>query len=140
MAEVIFQQILSENGYDLFEWRVESAGCWAYNGFPATDTAEIAVSKLGLDLSGHTSKGVSQTLLKEFNLILCMERDHKTTLQKNFPEEKEKIFLLSEMADEEKEIDDPVGLSLQDYLETAEEIRSYLSTGLERIMQLSSTK
>lgn len=138
MAEVIFRQILSESEYRLDEWLVGSAGCWAYNGFPATESAEIAVSEMGLDLSGHKSKGVSQSLLDKFNLVLCMEHDHKTTLQRNFPEAREKVFLLSEMTDEEQEIDDPIGLSLQDYLGTVEELRAYMNTGLERIVQHSS--
>jgi len=138
MAEVIFKQSLVDNGYDLDKWQIESAGCWAYDGLSATDTAVLAASEMGLDLTNHNSRGISESLLDRFNLILCMEFDHKRTLQRNFTEAKERIFLLSEMADEEKEIDDPVGLSLEAYLDTTDEIRGYLDTGMEKIFQLSA--
>jgi protein-tyrosine-phosphatase len=55
MAEALFKDLVRERGEEN-EWRVESAGVWAYAGAPATENAQLAMQKRGLDLSQHRSQ------------------------------------------------------------------------------------
>jgi len=137
MAEVLFADLVKQNGKKDVDWRIASAGVWAYNGMPATSNAVTAMQTRGLDLRGHRSQGVSEALLKQFNLILCMTLEHKQSLARNYPEQARKIFLLREMVDELDEIDDPVGSSVPTYQSTADEILGILQKGFDKIYQLS---
>lgn len=120
------------------EWRIESAGCWAMAGMPATSNAVEAVRKLGLNLDDHRAQPVTDWLLKQFQLVLCMEMEHKTTLRRNYPEHAGKIYLLSEMSSHLQEIDDPVGQSIERYSSTIGKISQFLDAGYPRICELTN--
>ncbi|MDK2982311.1 MAG: protein arginine phosphatase [Chloroflexota bacterium] len=137
MAEVLFTDLVNQNGKPPADWRIASAGVWAYSGMPATSTAVTAMRERGLELKGHRSQGISGYLLKQYNLILCMTLDHKQSMSRNFPEHAHKIFLLSEMIERDGEIDDPVGLSERRYQSTADEIMDILTNGFDKIYRLS---
>jgi protein-tyrosine-phosphatase len=139
MAEVLFIQYIEEKGFDAEVWSVASAGCWAYPGFPATLNAIKTVHGLGCDLNSHTSQAVTQELLKDFSLILCMENEHKQFISEHLPRSSEKVFLLTEMIGEEVEIDDPVVGPIEDYQDTAAFLKNIFQSGFERIKELSSS-
>jgi protein-tyrosine-phosphatase len=137
MAMVLFIDFLARQGEQEKDWRIESAGIWAGKGNPATDLAIKAMEINGLDLSNHHSQPVTELLLNEFNLTLCMENEHKSFLKQNYGFINNKIFLLSEMANEVKEIWDPVGTSLELYLNTINEMLNFLENGFPLIKELS---
>jgi protein-tyrosine phosphatase len=138
MAEVLFKEMVKKKNPSNTEWHIESAGCWASIGYPATATALEAMHMRGLDLSGHRSQPVTEALLTEFDLILCMQFDHRSTLCRNYPPAAERVFLLSEMTGDKQEIWDPVGYSLDLYQAAADEITDYLTGGFEKIIQLTN--
>lgn len=133
----LFSNLVIQKGEDPDEWQVASAGCWAYPGFLATDNARKTMQAMGLSLEDHRSQAITESLLDEFKLVLCMEYDHKRTLQRNFPANAQKIYLLSEMVEQEIEVRDPVGLSAGRYQATAAELQQYLEDGFEKILQLA---
>ena len=137
MAMVFLSDLVAKHSLDLDDWNIASAGCWASTDFPATSGAISAVEDWGLDLTKHRSQPVTDELMEAFNLILCMEYNHKRTLQRNYPEYTDKIYLLSEMDSNGKEVDDPVGRSIGIYQSTADEILNYLEKGFEKILDLS---
>ena len=138
MAEVLFTDLVKQNGQKDDDWRIASAGVWAYSGMPATSTAVSAMRERGLELKGHRSQGISESLLKQYNLILCMTLDHKQSMSRNFPEQSHKIYLLSEMIELDEEINDPVGLSEKRYQSTADEMLDILTNGFDKIYRLSA--
>lgn len=137
MAEVLFIQHLKEKGYDPKNWIVASAGCWAYPDLPATRHAVQTAGKMGCDLNFHSSKAVSENLLKDFNLVLCMESDHKHFIKRNFPEAINTVTLFSEIIGKVFEIDDPVGGTLLEYEQTAERLKEIMYSGFKKIRSLS---
>ena len=137
MAEVLFIQYLKEKGYDPEKWKIMSAGCWAYPDLPATLHAIQTVEKMGGDLNFHSSKAVSENLLVDFNLILCMEFDHKQFIKRNFPQAADNVFLFSEMIGKVFEIDDPVGGTFEEYEHTAEKLKEIMHSGFKKILSLS---
>ena len=135
MAMALFRtKILPEGDH----WRIESAGTWAQEDYPASLKAQEVVTKLGGELSDHRSQAINKELLDSFNLILTMEQGHKEALQAEFPGVRKKVYLLSEMAGPGRDIKDPYGSTLEDYEATAEEIATYLTEGLEKICELAA--
>ena len=76
-------------------------------------------------------------MIQDHNLVLCMSSYHKEALQAEFPDLRDRIYLLSEMVGKIDNVEDPIGGPLVDYEDTAHEINRYLSQGLERIIELA---
>ena len=132
MAEVLFEAFLVEKG-EREQWRVESAGVWAYDGARATMNAQEVMVERGLSLSQHLSQLASSSLLEQFDLTLVMEQRHKTVLQEQNPQLAERIYLLREIAGQEGDFEDPVGGSLDLYRTAADELDKIINDSYERI-------
>ena len=124
-------------GKSLDGWKIDSAGIWAEEGNPPSSKTLQILREKGIALSDQRSKRIERSILEQFALVLTMEKGQKEALQIEFPEHREKIFLLSEMVGRSYDIADPVGGDLEDYRRTAEEIDRILSEGLERIAGLA---
>jgi protein-tyrosine phosphatase len=139
MAAGLFYKLLNEKGYNK-GWIVESAGTWALDELPAADKTERVLRNRGIDIADHRSRSVNRQLLSKFDLILTMEEGQKEALKVEFPEYSSKIFLLSEMANTYMDINDPIGLSIVDFEDTAKQIEAYLESGFERIVELTKRR
>jgi protein-tyrosine phosphatase len=64
---------------------------------------------MGLDTSGHRSRRVTGEMMADFDLILTMEAGHKEALLVEFPELAGRIYMLSEMVGDRRDIADPIG-------------------------------
>jgi len=128
MAEVLFQELLQQKG-KADDWRVESAGVWAYQGARATENAQIVIAERGLSLDDHRSQPADPALLKQFDLVIVMENRHKEVLQVEDPGLVDRVYLIRELAGEVGDFNDPVGGSLGVYRKAAGEIHTLLSEG-----------
>jgi protein arginine phosphatase len=137
MAEAILKRLVSDR-QDADQWHIESAGTWAMDGYPAAELSQYAMQSMGMDISSHRSQPVSLELIKRFDLILTMEKNHKDGLNSEFWEDAGRIFMLSEMVGLLMDVPDPIGGQLADYEETAHLLERMLSDGLERIYQLAA--
>lgn len=135
MAEVLFAELASRLDPEV-EWRVESAGEFAEPGQPAAENSQAIAAERGLDLTGHRSQSTTAELLAGFDLILVMEDRHKQWLDQAHPELADRIWLLSQMAFERRDVWDPIGRELKLYRAMADEVASYLERGWERIREL----
>jgi protein-tyrosine phosphatase len=125
MAEVLFEKLLEEKGL-LEDWRVESAGVWAYQGAAATQNAQVVMAERELDLGGHRSQPTDPVLLKQFDIIIVMEVEHKLVLQERNPALADRILTIRELVGGRGDFDDPVGGSVEVYREAADEIYAIL--------------
>jgi protein-tyrosine phosphatase len=140
MASAIFAHKLSQWG-EGDHWRVESAGTWAVEGMPAAQNTQLTLAALyQTDIQEHRSRVVTHELLSSFDLILTMEKGHKEALQIEFPDLAGRVYLISEMIGDDKEIDDPIGGPLLDYRQTARELDGILTGGYQRIRQLAERR
>jgi protein-tyrosine-phosphatase len=139
MAEVLFQERLQalemESG-----WNVASAGTSAFGGSPPTHFARQAMKVRGINLNDHRSRPVSAAMMEDFDLILVMEAKHKSYLQSRFPHCTKKIYMLTEMIREKRDIEDPVLGDLERYQETAEELDEIFERGFKRIVKRAGGK
>jgi protein-tyrosine-phosphatase len=74
MAEAIARRMLAERGWGNVE--VRSAGVATVNGGPASEGAERAAWRHGLDLSGHRSSVLTPEHLAWADLVLTMSPGH----------------------------------------------------------------
>ncbi len=124
-------------GLDNLDWRITSAGTWAEEGHPASTNTILVLDGRGLDLREHSSRRVTRELIESHRLVLTMEKNHKEAIRLEFPQWKERVFLLSEMVGKHYNVDDPVGSPLGDYQATGREIDQILERGFEKIQHLS---
>jgi protein-tyrosine phosphatase len=124
---------------------VDSAGTLGLDGNPATDFAIHVASELGADISQHRSRGISEELVKDADIIFAMTPEHQAYLEKAFPEVRDNVFLLKTFDRQPGEefdefIDDPIGGTLAVYRECARIINEELERILPRLARLIEEK
>ena len=140
MAEALFRNLILETGQKESDWGIHSAGCWATYNNPATYYSILTMQNMGIDLTNHRSQPVTASLLDEMQLVLCMESDHVHFIKKNFPEHAKKIFLLSEIVNDQGDVEDPVYYPMEVYQQTAQYLYVTLKSGFNKILQLTHIK
>lgn len=138
VAEAILRDRLHAHG--LTDWQVSSAGTWAAAGQPAASMSTQLLAEGGLDISGHASRLVNDSMLANADLILCMESGHVEALRVEFAEHADRIYLLSEMVGERYEINDPYGGPRIAYQQMVNEVTTLVEQGLPRIIELTWEK
>ena len=122
------------------ETRIEEPGItkWGLEGDPAAAGSQAVMEDLGIDISDHRARRVDYDLLDSVDLILTMENGHKEALCMEFPAFSERIYLLSEMAGDKSDIEDPYGGAYTGYEAAAQDIQQYLDDGFDTIIQIAS--
>jgi len=98
IASACFKNLL-EKKKPVGEWEVSSAGTWAMEGLPPLSQAVSTAAKMGLNIDRVRSREVDANLLQEADLVLVMSNGQKEALTLEFPHEKERIFLCSEVCE-----------------------------------------
>ncbi len=137
MAEVLFKEFLKLKGQSATNWKVKSAGVYATQYNSSTTYAQEAVAELGLDLSQHQSQMVTKELINSFQLVLAMEKWQRQFIQQLSPNISERVLILSQVVGIEKDIIDPVGMSINNYRDILKEIQSYFEQGWKNIFFLA---
>jgi protein-tyrosine-phosphatase len=137
IASALFARQLAETGLS-GSWQTASAGTWARDGYPAARESQDIMAQMGLDLSRHRSRIVHEGILHGADLILVMEKGHREALWVEFPAHKARIFLLSEMIGLQADVFDPVGGTVDDFLETVRDLQELIDQGFARIIELAS--
>lgn len=134
MAEGLAKAYLTAAGYP--DWEVSSAGTWGRDGSAASDFSLQLLAERGIDLSAHRSRALQRAFLEQADLVLVMTRSHKEAVGAEFPDQADKVYLLSEMAGPGYDIADPMGQPIEAYRYAFAEIDSLLRRGLPRIIAL----
>ena len=131
IAAACFKTELMKRGEDK-HWIVSSAGTWAMDGYPPMPAAILEARQLGLDIQEHRSRGITADMLQESDLVVVMEQGHKESLQVEFRAYREKVVLLSEIAEGSSyDIADPV--TDPETLEVGPQICRLVEAGFEKI-------
>jgi protein-tyrosine phosphatase len=94
------------------------------------------MSEHDLDISAHRGHNLTQVDVDEADLVLVMTRRHADIIARDLKRSADKVCLLSEMAGEPYDIQDPYGGSLSEYRQTATELEDLIERGYARIMKL----
>jgi protein-tyrosine-phosphatase len=138
MAEGTLRSLLPPDIGD--QVTVRSAGTGAVGGVPATILAVGTTQSRGIDIRHHRSTEVTADLIRQADLILCMERTHVDRVRELAPEKADQIHLITEQSAETNDaarhgISDPIGGSAVEYDDTFNRIRSHLLRWLPLIRE-----
>jgi protein-tyrosine phosphatase len=133
MAEGLFNKLLEASG-KADKIIARSAGVSANNGNPATEEAVAVMLERGIDISLHSSRMITKTIADGAMLIACMTRKHKDTVIAFFPETRNKVYMVSEIAEGMLEdVPDPVFNGIDRYRSTADLLQRYLEKVIDRV-------
>ncbi|PKO22128.1 MAG: low molecular weight protein arginine phosphatase [Chloroflexi bacterium HGW-Chloroflexi-1] len=134
MATALLRQRIASMGLS-DRIRVASAGVRASAGLEASDNAIAVLSEKGIALDDHRSHPVTDALLTEADMVLVMEENHRRSLFYLAPQHLGKVFLLTEMAGQHDDVDDPYGGAIEDYARTAALLEALIDAGMPRILK-----
>ncbi|MBK8475943.1 MAG: low molecular weight protein arginine phosphatase [Opitutaceae bacterium] len=117
MGEKLLRHALAAEPEPLRSLQVISAGISAGSGYPATGNSVAALRKVGLDLSGHSSRPLTQDLLDEALAVFCMTESHRAMIEVGFDRVPKNLHLFREFVgrDGDTEIPDPFGGNFREY-------------------------
>ncbi|MBE7053900.1 MAG: low molecular weight protein arginine phosphatase [Ruminococcaceae bacterium] len=129
MCEGIFKHIAKKDNIE-----VTSAGLGAIKGDAASENAVLALSDLGIDISNHKSKPLTNGDVFDADLVLCMTKMHSNIIKQSCQSEKDKVFTLYEYATgTNKDVKDPYGTNLESYKQCAKDLKELLKSVYEKV-------
>lgn len=130
------RQLQQERGEQ--EWHVSSAGTWAEPGLAVFPSAHWVKRNFGINLEAHKSIRVNRQILEQYDLILVMENGHREALQIEFPDLRERIFMLTKVITGiAYDIQDPGVSHRETFLDVAQKLTILIDEGLEAICFLA---
>jgi len=150
MAEGLLEKMLKEKGIQDIE--VFSVGTNPVLGEPPAREAIEILRKEGIDISRHRGVYVTYDLISQADLIFAMGKSHKEKILEMDPKAKNKTFLLKEFAggrksaspvskgEENPDVTDPVGQTIDAYKKCLFEIKDALEKALSGIVEVLGDK
>jgi len=108
---------LSAEAEPLKSLKVISAGVSARENIEVSENSVVALKKVGIDMADHLSQPVTQKLLDESLLVICMTESHRAMIQLQAEPPPKELRLFREFMPREadKEVPDPYGGPLKLY-------------------------
>jgi protein-tyrosine-phosphatase len=142
MGAALLQHALAGQRSPLNSLKVISAGVSSRSGLPATEHAVTVLKKVGLDLTGHVSRPVTQELLDRAFMVLCMTESHRDMIELTANPVPERLYLFREFMPpgSERQIADPYGGPLPMYETARDEIVEAIPSIIEHIKKIYPAK
>ena len=117
MAAALLQHALAAQPEPLRSLKVISAGVAARVGDLVSENSVLALKKVGIDISHHRSRPLTQEMLDGAFAVLCMTESHRAMIQVQADPVPPNVFLFRQFlpGEVEKEIGDPYGGPLRLY-------------------------
>lgn len=124
MAEGLLAHALAGQGEPLNQLKVVSAGVSARPGERVSENSVIALRKVGIDISNHRARPLTQRLLDEALVVLVMTDSHRAMIELQASPVPKRLHLFREFlpGNGPIEIADPFGGSLKCYEQSRDEI------------------
>ena len=117
MAAALLRHFLAGQDEPLRSLKVVSAGIAARDNSPPSDYAVAAMKKVSIDLTGETSRTLTQELLDGALAVFCMTESHRAMIQLQFERVPKHLYLFRQFLPPpvDPEVDDPYGGPLSVY-------------------------
>ena len=125
MAEGLFRVLADK--YGLHDVECTSCGLSTLTGMPVTDYAVEAAAAYGADISTHRSRPITEYMLSEGDLFVCMTKAHADMLAPYLPAEKLRVL--------GDGIPDPFGGTREDYQNCAAAIYAALESEIQKELE-----
>lgn len=134
MAMGLLRQRLAQDGLDS-QVSVSSAGVYGLDGSAASRPGVDVLAERGIDISEHRARTIDQKEVAQADLVLVMEEAQRRTLFYTYPEQLHKIFLISEMSGDYRDIKDPYRRPKEEYERCADELTKLIEDGYATILK-----
>ncbi len=130
MAAALFQKLNTRQNL-----RVGSCGLTAmYGDLPSAMAVKALQMDFGIDISGHSSRPVTESFLGQAEYILTMTPVQRDVMRRAYPEQADRILTVGDLAGEpDQSVDDPFGQDLQSYRSTAALLARLIEKIIEKI-------
>lgn len=142
MGEGLVRHALAAQPEPLRSLPVISAGIAARDGEAVSENSVVALRKVGIDISRHRSQPVTQALLDEALIVLCMTESHRAMIQLQAEPPPANLHLFREFLPKEadKEIPDPFGGPLKLYELCRDELVEAVPSIIARVKELTGAR
>ncbi|MBX7151045.1 low molecular weight protein arginine phosphatase [bacterium] len=147
MAEGILQKKVKEEAPPslLDKIWIQSCGIYAFEGNKPSEKSVQIAQQNGIDISAIRSKSINRVLVEQSDIIFALSIDHLNFILDNFPSARHKTFLLKAFGKERSaglidSIPDPMGLGIEFYQKTFNEIRNVLDEIFPNIIHRANQK
>ena len=130
MAEALLREHVAKRFGSEDAVRVVSAGVAAANGMGASPQAIEVMGSRGLDLTGHSSRPLDDSVIRVADLVLTMTDGHRATILAAWPDMHDRVFPI---CGDGGEITDPVGMPVEVYERCAEQIDEELAKWMDKL-------
>ena len=130
MAEVLLRERLTKKLGSEDAVRVISAGVAAGSGMGASPQAIEVMGQRGLDLTGHSSRLLDESVIRVADLVLTMTQGHRAAILAAWPELQDRVFPLCR---DGGDIGDPVGMPVEVYERCAQQIDEELAKWVDNL-------
>jgi len=138
MGTALLRHALAAQPEPLRSLRVVSAGVASRTGESASPHSITALKKVGVDLTGHVSRPVTQDLLDHSLVVLCMTEAQRDLIELTADPVPPRLYLFRDFMAEggDREIPDPYGLALPAYEASRDEIVAAVPSIIEYLSKL----
>ena len=137
MAEALLRATLVKRGQGLEKLKVASFGLAAEGGQPPSANSVKAMQRIGLDVSGHRSRLLTQADVDRSAVIFGMTESHLAALHSRFDVLPAFVLLLRDVlpTDVPRDIPDPFGGGYRDYEECRDSMVEAIPAMVEFLRQ-----
>jgi protein-tyrosine-phosphatase len=137
MAEALLRATLAKRGQGLEKLKVASFGLAAQEGQPVSANSVKAMQRIGLDVSSHLSRLLTQADVDRSIVIFGMTESHLAALHSRFDALPEFVLLLRDVLPTEvpRDIPDPFGGGYRDYEECRDSMVEAMPAMVEFLRQ-----
>lgn len=135
MAEYLLRNRLGPDS----SWTVSSAGLMAGFASPPSRNGVVVMDDLGIDIRAHESRQLDRELVDEASLIVVMTRSHADQVELLYPDAGAKVYLLNSFGGAGlKDVDDPIGATVDVYRNVRDEINKAIDGLISFINKIDS--
>lgn len=117
MAAALLRHAIAAEPEPIKNIAVTSAGVSAFNGDAASLNSIKTAKNVGLDITDHKSRSLTQAMIDDSFAVLCMTESHRVQLEYHFKKTTPHVYLFRELMKpgQDIEIPDPYGMDLPAY-------------------------
>lgn len=101
--------------------------------------SQPSLEKFEVDLSTHISSPIDKDIANKANVLIAVDNKTKQALLYLFPDQAKKVYLLSEIVNQQRDIIDPEGVSgVEKQEKIFSEIHSIIHQGFSKLLTLAN--
>jgi protein-tyrosine phosphatase len=117
-------------------WLVESAGVLGHDGAPAETEARDTMVHMGLDISAHQARSLSDELVAGATLIVTIDSGTASVVRARYPNAAARVYALGDLAGRKRDVPDPFRMQIGAWMTYAREIETMLQAALPKMVEL----